>query len=646
MSAPAASRSQILLPGAAAAVLVLAGFAALLAASRSYVWSGSAADEPYNLVVEGFRSGHVWMAKDAPPGLASAANPYEFAVYRPYLKPPWCLVDLSYYRGHLYAYFGVTPAVILFWPYRALTGHPLHQAVAVFAFCVLGYAAAVGLAVAAWRRYFPQVGAWAGAAIALLLGSVTTLPVFLVRPGLYEVSISCGFALTMLSLGALWFSWHSPGKKCAWLAAASLAYGLAVGARPSLLFGACVLFLPAGAALWSVVRKGRPEPWRRYLLAALLPISAVGAGLAAYNFWRFGDPLQFGHDYQLSGNNVFGTKSFGPGFFWGNFRLYFREPVRWHAGFPFVWEPVAPPLPPGHLPIEFFFGALANLPVLLAAALVPLAWAGARGRSGAAHALPWISAALLVLFLTGAVPICCYAGATSRYLLDFIPALALLSLLGLMGLERMLGGAPDPGQPGLSPLQSAMSGSPLAPALRLAACGALAYSVAVAWLLAAALCGFYRGAERGLAALNSGRVAEGVAVYNRVCRIDPDFRGKAELLIGTALLGQGRLGEGIGFLESAGRDEPGLEATHINLGRAYLAQGRVAEAAGSFGVAAALDPSDGEAESGLGVALFRQGRVGEAIEHERAAVRVDPSLAEARANLKAFESAANPAPGP
>jgi hypothetical protein len=582
------------------------------------------------------------MAKEAPPGLAAAANPYEFAAYREFLGPPWGLIDLSYYHGHLYAYFGVTPAVILFWPYRALTGQSLHQAVAVFAFCALGYAVAVGLAVAAWRRYFRQVGAWAGAAIALLLGSVTTLPVFLVRPGLYEVSISCGFALTMLSLAALWNAWHRPGGKCAWLAAASLAYGLAVGARPSLLFGACVLFLPAGAALWSAIRLGKPAPWPRYLLATLLPISAVGAGLAAYNFCRFGNPLQFGHDYQLSGNNVFGTSSFAPRFFWGNFRLYFLEPLRWHPGFPYVWEPVTPTLAPGHLPIEFFFGTLANLPILLAAALVPTAWMGVRSRVAPGRALQGSSAVLLALFLAGAVPICCYAGATSRYLLDFIPALALLSVLGLLGLERMLGGVPDPGQPGLSPLQSAMSGSALAPTLRAAVFGALAYSVAVGWLLAVALCGFYRGAERGVAALNAGRIAEGVAVYNGVCRINPDFRGQAELLIGTALAGQGRLGESVGFLESAVRDEPGLEAAHINLGRTYMALGRLGEAAGSFGLAAALDPSDGEAESSLGVALFRQGRVAEAIEHERAALRVDPALADARANLRAFESAAGP----
>jgi hypothetical protein len=636
VSARAASRSHPLLPALAVAVLVTAGFAALVALSRPYVWSGPAAAEPYNLVVGGFRSGHVWLAKEAPAPLVAAANPYLFATYRPYLKPPWGLIDLSYYRGHLYAYFGVTPAVVLFWPYTALTGRALHQAHAVLVFCIIGYGLAVGLAAAAWRRYFPELRPWVGAAAALLLGSVTTIPLFLVRPGLYEVSISCGFAFTMLALAGLWNAWHRQTGRAAWLALASLAYGLAVGARPSLLFGAVILFLPAAAALGASRGAGRPGPWLRFLLAAVLPLSAVGAGLAAYNFYRFDDPFQFGHDYQLSGNNVFGTRSFDPRFFWDNFRLYFLEPLRWHKGFPFVWEPVRPPLAQGHLPVEFFFGTLTNLPILLAAALVPLAWVGLRTGPGGGRALPAASAVLAVLFLAGAVPICFYAGATSRYLLDFIPALALLAVLGFLGLERAFGGGST--QP--------VPASPAGPIIRGAFLGALVYSVVVAWLLALALQGFYRGAERGLAALGSGRIDEAAAEYSEVCRINPDFRGQAELALGSALLGQGRIADGIGHLVSAVEDKPNLGAAHFNLGQAYMAEGRFRESAESFRLAAAIDPFDGEAEAQWGIALFREGRVPQAIEHEEAALRIDPGLAYARTNLQAFENARGPSGTP
>jgi hypothetical protein len=611
-----ATRPQSFLPVIAAALLVLGGFIALLFASRPYASARPAAEEPYNLVVEGFRSGHVWLAKDPPAALLSAPNPYDFATYRPYLVAPWDLTDMSYYKGHLYAYFGVTPAVVVFWPFRVLAGDWLHQSVVVLLFCVLGYVVSVGLAVAARRRYSPEAGPFSEAAIALLLGSVTTIPVFLVRPGLYEVSISCGFAFTMLSLAALWNAWHRAKGNAAWLAAASLCYGLAIGSRPSLLFGSVILFVPAMASLWAALHGRGTTPWARYFLAALIPISAVGAGLAAYNFCRFGDPLQFGHDYQLSGNNVYGTKSFGARFFWDNFRMYFLDTLRWHRGFPFVWRPATPLLTPGHLPVEFLFGALSAFPILLAAAIAPFAWK----RGGGPRDLPWASWVLLALFLAAAVPICCYAGATGRYMLDFIPALALLAVLGLLEVPRQAGASP---------------------VVRGIIRAALIFSIGAAWLLAVALSTFYRGAESAISSVFGGNIDEAAAQYERLCQINPDFKGQAELSIGTAMLSRGRQAEGIGYLNAATRDDPSLAPAHFNLGQAFLQQGRFAEAAAAFGRAAALDPYDGVAEEEEGVALFKEGRVAEAIGHEKAASRIQPALDTARKDLQDFEGAKN-----
>jgi len=608
-------RGNVLLPAIVVGILVSVGFAFLVKGSRSYAWPQPASNEPYNLMVQGFREGHVWLAKAAPPELLSAPNPYAFAAYRPYLGAPWNLTDLSYYRGHLYAYFGVAPAALVFWPWRALTGTALHQAYAVFFFCFLGYAVSTGLAIAAWLRYFPQAGRWAGASIALLLGSVTTLPVFLVRPGLYEVSISCAFACAMASLAALWNCRHRRRWNSAWLALASLFYGLAIASRPPLFFGAAILLLPVAAAFLARQKEGAEKYRLQVFLAAVLPISVVGAAIAAYNFLRFGDPLQFGHAYQLTGYDVSGSQAFGLQYFWDNVRLYFTEPVRWHSGFPYVWKPASPPLGPKHLPVEFFFGTLSNLPILLAAGLVPLACSHTPFR----RSIGGILVALLILFFAGALPICLYAGATSRYLLDFVPALALLASLGFLGAGQWR--------------------APAAPALLGVLYGAVIYSSAVVWLLAVALSGFYRASEDGLALLNSGRIGDGIVAYERACRLNPDFKAQAELAIGSALLRTQRAREGIGYLRSAIEDDPGLAAAHLNLARALLEQGRFKESADLFRRAAALDPFDGEAEADLGVALFKLGLVGDAIEHEKTALRIEPTLTEARRNLEALEAA-------
>src|SRR5438094_562198 len=85
--------------------------------------SPNAADTYYNLLVQGFRAGQLSLKKDAPPGLVQLADPYDpsaNAIYR-YAIPR--LHDMTYYKGRLYLYFGITPVLILFWPFVALTGH-------------------------------------------------------------------------------------------------------------------------------------------------------------------------------------------------------------------------------------------------------------------------------------------------------------------------------------------------------------------------------------------------------------------------------------------------------------------------------------------------------------------------------------------
>jgi hypothetical protein len=623
VSDTAAPRWKNLVPALMVGLAAIAGYVALVVSSRSYVWSRPAATEPYNLVVEGFRQGHTWMAIEAPPDLVRAENPYLFATYKRYLGAPWQLVDLSYFKGHMYAYFGATPAVILFWPWRAITGSPMHQAFGVLIFSCVGYALALGLGLAAWRRYFPRLGPWVGAAIALTAASATTLPVFLVRPGLFEVSISCAFMLVMASLAALWRAAHGASRNATWLAIASVAYGLAVGARPTILFGAAILLVPVVGA-WRA-RKGGDSGWLRYLAAAVLPIAAVGAGLAAYNWARFGDPLQFGHDYQLSGNDVFGTSSFGPRFFRDDVWLLFLSPIRWHAGFPFVWRPVLPVLVPGHLPVEFFFGALTNFPVLMAALFVPVVLMRLSGTAG----LKGSSLALALLFAATALPVFFYAGTTSRYLLDFLPPLVLLALIGVAGVED-LASRQGSGRLALGPL--------IIPVVRMA----LLFSAVVSWLLAMALSSFYRGAEEGTRLLASGKIDEAIAVFAKTSRVNPDFGGSAHLSAGLALLNAGRIPEATHYLGLAVIERADDEQAHYALGQALTVGGDFKGSIESFSKALSLVPGDADAEANMGYAYYREGLVSEALAHERAALRLDPGQQTAKTLLERLAPQAGP----
>jgi hypothetical protein len=102
---------------------------------------------------------------------------------------------------------------VLFWPYVALTGHYLGHKEALVIFCATGFLASLCLLCLLWRRYFPEVGLAAVAGGSLALGLAGFTPLILPRAEVFEVAISCGYALAMLALLALWGACDRPHQR-------------------------------------------------------------------------------------------------------------------------------------------------------------------------------------------------------------------------------------------------------------------------------------------------------------------------------------------------------------------------------------------------------------------------------------------------
>ena len=219
--------------------------------------------------MQGFQGGHLSLNKEAPPGLMALPNPYDPDANVQFRHPPYELHNLSYYKGKLYIYFGVVPALLLLWPWAALTGHFLFHREAAAIFCSVGFLASLGLLRGLWRRYFPQAGVVLMAILAMALGLLAGSPILLQQADLCEVPIACGYALTMLALGAVWLALHDEARSGGWLAAASLAMGLSVGARPTLLFGAVILLVPL---LWGPGTKPRGGDYCPWALGPIRPM--------------------------------------------------------------------------------------------------------------------------------------------------------------------------------------------------------------------------------------------------------------------------------------------------------------------------------------------------------------------------------------
>jgi tetratricopeptide (TPR) repeat protein len=555
---------------------LVVGFFAWFAEAGALEWkSTQAKDAYYNLLVQGFRAGQLNVKREAPPELARLADPYDPAANAAYIKDVY---DMSYYQGKLYLYFGVTPALVLFWPYVALTSHYLSDKAAVVIFFALGFLAAAGVLRAIWRRYFPEVSIGVAMLGIFTLGlALGTQKVITLWCNVYEVATVCGFAFTMLALAAIWCGLHEPKRRVLWLVLASLAYGMAVGARPSLLFGIIILLLPVAREWCAATEPGSRRRVGLLLLAAAGPAMLIGLGLILYNALRFGNPFEFGWHYQLNKDYCPTTaQQFSLHHLWFNFRFYFLEPMRWRTFCSGVGDPYA--------------GILSNYPLVWLALATPLAWRG-RGAE-AVSVLRWFVAAVFLFSMICALTICFYCFASSRFELEFQPALILLAVMGIFGLERALVGLP-------------------------------------VW---------QRMARGGWCLLLS---------YSVVLNLLATVRAHAEVnyLAGNILFNQGRVEEAIIQYQRALALWPESASFHVGLGVAYCKIGRVAEAVNRCQKALAIEPDSGEAQLCLGWTLFHAGREVEAMTHLQKALEIEPDLATCNAaehNNLAWSFATNP----
>jgi tetratricopeptide (TPR) repeat protein len=588
-------------------VVIIVGYAYLARLGGSEWSLTDAAKEDYNLLVDGFRAGQLSLKKDVPPGFARLADPYDPVANHLYQLLPYRMTDLSYYKGRLYAYFGVTPVLLLFWPYLALTGRHLFERQAMTVFCGMGFLAATGLLLGLWRRYFAEVSLWVVAAGAFALGLATGVPVILPHSDIHDVVVSCGYMLTMLALAALWRAMHESRKRSQWLAAASLAYGLALGARPNLLFGAVILLVPV------VQTRYERRPIGGLLAAALAPITLIGLGLLLYNALRFDNPLEFGYTYHLGAKRLLDLKSFSPRYLWFDFRMYFLEPARWHAPFPFVHAADPGPLPARYHSVKNAFGALTNIPVVWLALALPLAWSG-RPDDEARRVLRGFLLAVCLLLGICTLTLCFFFAANIRYALEFLPALALLAVVGILGLECRLADRP-------SWRRAARWGWGVL----------LAFSV-VFILLATAEEWGYGGCALGTVLLEGGRVSQSIQVLQQSLRIKPDYAyGEEEL--GNALLAAGQAEDAIRHYEQSLRLDPDNAEAHYNWGVVLDRLDNVPDAVRHYEQALRINPDLVLAHNNLGNALVRLGREPEAIRHWEQALRLKPDFADAHFNL-------------
>lgn len=244
----------------------------------------------YSLQTKGFLAGQLALPVAPSPMLALATNPYLGSENRKYR-----ILDLSYYKGKYYSYFGVVPIVLLTLPWKLVTGKFLTEPGATALLAVLLNTLTLAILLRARRLYYPRVRPyiWIAAYAACTLGNYTSIHLVGINAGtVAQMGAYCCLMALILALTGAGSSLGATTRALAW---ASFAAGLAVGCRPS--------FLPILGALLPTVWRGlqnHPRARLKLAVAVVLPFASILAALLIYNRARFDSFLEFGNRLQLT----------------------------------------------------------------------------------------------------------------------------------------------------------------------------------------------------------------------------------------------------------------------------------------------------------------------------------------------------------
>ena len=217
-----------------------------------------------HLMTDAFLKKHSHLDVEVPKALLSTKRPYDMnnrIALRVFVKSRTyndtlenrIFSDLSFYNGKFYSYFGMVPVIVLFAPYKLITGNYLPSSMGAFLFASI----ATILLMLLWKQ--------------IAQNYLKKLPYFFFLIG--------GAALYASSLIPIMLT-------------------LAIACRPTALFWS--ILIPV--MLWD--KRKELINTAGNLFAITIPFIIVGSILAKYNYARFDSPFEFGLSYQLVNMNL------------------------------------------------------------------------------------------------------------------------------------------------------------------------------------------------------------------------------------------------------------------------------------------------------------------------------------------------------
>lgn len=265
------------------------------------------------------------------------------------------------------------------------------------------------------------------------------MPFLLSSTDIYHEAILTGGFFLLAGLG-FWLRSRqaTPPKRAINGLLAGTCFALAMGSRVHLVLYAVTL-LPVMILRLASTRPEERRHERRALIAYILPLLLAALLLMAYNYQRFGSPVEFGGSYQLVGSSGL-LQRFELHLIPSGLSSYLGMAPHWLPIYPFqTWKEST--IKMGDWFVEAPLCGLALVaPVALLAPLALMSLKPKRVKKGEGEALGVPSFVLgagfgsLIVFLL----LCCMVWVAMRYMHDFLPVLLLLGATGCWYVEGMV----------------------------------------------------------------------------------------------------------------------------------------------------------------------------------------------------------------
>jgi hypothetical protein len=399
----------------------------------------------YADLARGFQRGVLHLPTRPDPLLLQLSDPYDPAV-RWEVEAP---LDITYYEGKYYLYWGPVPALILLGVNTFVNGR-VGDLFLVFGFVCGIFLSQVILLITVWDHFFRALPKWL-LFISILLAGLASPVTFMLdhinSARIYEAAITGGqfFLMSGLVVAVSDSRRYSSSLR---LALMGILWALAIGTR-------LTLAVPIG--LMTLIIAHRILISQGLLISKLTRLISLGVPLAMgfvclgwYNWARFGSVIETGYYYQLAGPHLqkYYDLLFHPAYILQNLYNYLLNPFEIQSQFPFFYPElgrrdaiVAFFSMPEIYSAQLITGIFYTVP-FVAFAVIPFGvFVYDRFRKtdtqtpvmdGRLAPLNWITLMLGICSLSALAMLSVFFWAGMRYSEDFMPSLMMLSVIGFL----------------------------------------------------------------------------------------------------------------------------------------------------------------------------------------------------------------------